>query len=117
VTDHLALAIYLGIVLALVSAIVALAGRLAPSEPNEAKLRPYECGVSEPIDTETRWPVRFALVAMLFLVFDVEALFFYAWALVLRPLGWGGLAAMLGFVVVLGSGYVYARVRGALSWQ
>ena len=73
--------------------------------------------MSEPFDSATRWPVRFALVAMLFLVFDVEALFFYPWAVVLRELGSTGLLAMSSFFVVLGTSYLYARSRGALRWK
>ena len=116
-TDYLALTIYLGFVLALVTVIVAIAGRLSPKNPTEAKLRPYECGVSEPFSAEMRWPVRFALVAMLFLVFDVEALFFYPWAVLVRELGLPGLLAMGSFFAVLGTGYFYARARGAMQWR
>jgi NADH-quinone oxidoreductase subunit A len=54
---------------------------------------------------------------MLFLIFDVETLFFYPWAVVLRELGWAGILAVLSFFVVLGVGYVYARTRGALEWR
>ena len=100
-----------------VAALLLLTGRLSPSLPSSAKGRPYESGVSEPISTQTRWPVRFALVGMLFLIFDVEALFFYPWAVVLRELGWGGIVKVLSFFVVLGVGYIYARARGALDWQ
>jgi NADH-quinone oxidoreductase subunit A len=99
---------YLAIAVLLVAALLLLTGRLSPSFPSSAKGRPYESGVSEPISTQTRWPVRFALVGMLFLIFDVEALFFYPWAVVLRELGWS---------VVLGVGYAYARQRGALDWR
>jgi NADH-quinone oxidoreductase subunit A len=111
------LVIYLAIAGLLVAALLLVTGRLSPSLPSAAKGRPYESGVSEPITTQTRWPVRFALVGMLFLIFDVEALFFYPWAVILRELGWGGIVAILGFFVVLGVGYVYARSRGALNWQ
>ncbi len=111
------LVIHLVIAAGLVTLLALLAGRLAPKNPTDAKLRAYECGVSEPISTQHRWPVRFALVAMLFLVFDVEALFFYPWAMVLRELQWAGLAAMGSFFVVLGGGYLYARSRGALRWR
>ena len=111
------LAIYL--TLAALAAVVLslLIGTLAPKKPSAAKARPYESGVSEPISTQTRWPVRFALVGMLFLIFDVEALFFYPWAVILRELGWGGILAVSSFFVVLGVGYVYARSRGALEWR
>jgi NADH-quinone oxidoreductase subunit A len=108
---------YLVLAVLLVAALLLLTGRLSPRLPSAAKSRPYESGVSEPITTQTRWPVRFALVGMLFLIFDVEALFFYPWAVVLRDLGWSGILAVLSFFVVLGVGYVYARQRGALDWR
>jgi len=109
---------YLAIAILFVAALLLLTGRLSPHLPSSAKGRPYESGVSEPISTQTRWPVRFALVGMLFLIFDVESLFFYPWAVVLRDLGgWGGIVKVLSFFVVLGVGYVYARARGALDWQ
>lgn len=61
--------------------------------------------------------MRFALVAMLFLVFDVEGLFLYPWAVLLRQLSWNGILVMLSFFIVLGVGYGYARSRGALEWR
>ena len=115
--DYSALLVYLALAAALAALLVVISGRLSPSNPSPAKERPYECGVSEPQTTETRWPVRFALVAMLFLVFDVEALFFYPWAVLLRELRGFGLLAMGSFFVVLGAGYLYARARGALRWR
>lgn len=111
------LVVYLTLAVLLVAALLLLTGRLSPRVPSPAKGRPYESGVSEPISTVARWPVRFALLAMLFLIFDVEAMFFYPWAVVLRDLGWGGILAILSFFVVLGVGYVYARQRGALEWR
>jgi NADH-quinone oxidoreductase subunit A len=111
------LVIYLTLAVLLVALLLLLTGRLSPRQPSAAKARPYESGVSEPITTQTRWPVRYALVGMLFLLFDVEALFFYPWAVVLRDLGWGGILAIVSFFVVLGAGYVYARERGALDWR
>ncbi len=115
--DYRSLALHIAIAAAIAGAIVVIAGRLSPKRPSEAKGRPYECGVSDPIETEARWPVRFALVGMLFLIFDVEALFFYPWAVVLRELRWDGIAAMGSFFLVLGAGYFYARSRGALKWR
>jgi NADH-quinone oxidoreductase subunit A len=112
-----ALATYLGLAVIVVAALLLLTGRLSPRAPSAAKSRPYESGVSEPISTETRWPVRFAIVGMLFLIFDVEALFFFPWAVVLRELGGPGILAVLSFFIVLGVGYLYARSRGALEWR
>lgn len=115
--EYLSLSVYLGLAGLLAAGLVFVSGKLSPSKPSAAKSRPYECGVSEPITTEARWPVRFALVAMLFLVFDVETLFFYPWAVVLRELRGTGLLAMGSFFAVLGAGYLYARARGALKWR
>jgi len=98
-------------------ALIFISGRLSPHHPTPAKLEPYECGISEPTPTESRWPVRFALVAMLFLIFDVEGLFLYPWAALMRDLGWTGIEVIASFFVILGVGYVYARSRGALEWR
>jgi NADH-quinone oxidoreductase subunit A len=111
IATYLALAAIAGLVLTVV------VGLLSPRKPSVAKSRPYESGISDPISTQTRWPVRFALVAMLFLVFDVETLLFYAWAVVLTDLGWYGIAAIASFFIVLEVGYLYARARGALEWR
>ena len=111
------LAVYLGVVTIIVTAFTLLAGRLAPLNSTPTKRKPYECGVSEAQPTQARWPVRFALVAMLFLVFDVESLFFYPWAVQIRELGVSGLLAMGSFFAVLGVGYIYARGRAALKWK
>ncbi len=112
------LAIFWALALTLVGLLSLVAGRLLPKGVGgAARNKPYECGVSEPVPTEARWPVRFALVAMLFLVFDVEAVFLYPWALLARDLGWSGLGAMSSFFVVLGVGYLYARGRDALNWR
>lgn len=111
------LATFIAIGIAIPVVLALLTGVLAPNRPTEAKSRPYESGVSEPFSSQTRWPVRFALVGMLFLIFDVEALFFYPWATILRELGWFGIVAVLSFFVVLSVGYVYARARGAFEWR
>ncbi len=111
------LAFYAFVAAALVGVLLLLAGQLSPSKPSAVKSKAYECGVSEPTPTEARWPIRFALVAMLFLIFDVESLFFYPWAVQIRELKWQGITAMGSFFAVLGVGYVYARGRDALKWK
>lgn len=117
IPTYIALTIYLGLAGLLAAALIFISGKLSPSKPSASKLQPYECGISEPTPTEARWPVRFALVAMLFLVFDVEGLFLYPWAVLMRQLGWTGIGIIASFLVVLGVGYVYARQRGALEWR
>lgn len=111
------LATYLILASIIAVALALVAGVFSPRDPYPAKEQPYESGISEPISTQARWPVRYALVGMLFLILDVETLFFYPWAVVLRSLGWSGIAAMASFVIVIAVGYVYARQRGALEWR
>ena len=77
----------------------------------------YESGIVPEEPAIRRFPVRFALVAMLFLVFDIEAVFFYPWAVVYKQLGWYGLAEMLLFIAILLIGYFYAYKKGALNWE
>jgi NADH-quinone oxidoreductase subunit A len=107
----LAVAATLGIVLANINRF------LGPRLPSEEKLSTYESGM-EPIRTaRDRFTVRFYLVAILFILFDVEIVFMYPWAVNFLSLGWFGLVEMVVFVVVLLIGYYYAIKKGALQWQ
>ena len=81
------------------------------------KQMPYESGMDPFGDAHQRYDVKFYLIAILFLVFDVELLFLYPWAVLVRSLGWTGIGVMASFFVVLGAGYGYARSRGALEWR
>jgi NADH-quinone oxidoreductase subunit A len=90
---------------------------LGPRKPNPRKLLPYESGI-EPLDTvRRRFPLRFHLIAMLFIVFDIEAIFFYPWAVIYRQLGLFGLIEMLIFIAILLVGYVYIWRKGAFQWE
>ena len=85
--------------------------------PNPAKLEPYECGVEATTSAfDTRFSVRYFLIAVLFVVFDVETIFLFPWAVMYHKLKLFGLVEMLVFLVILVVGYVYAWRRGALSW-
>jgi NADH-quinone oxidoreductase subunit A len=89
---------------------------LGRSRPSPAKSAVYECGVP-PIGTaRERFPIKFYLVCMLFILFDVDAAFIYPWALIFRQLGLYGLVEMAVFVFLLGGGFVYAWKVGALDW-
>jgi NADH-quinone oxidoreductase subunit A len=89
---------------------------LGRSRPSPAKSAVYECGVP-PIGTaRERFPIKFYLVCMLFILFDVDAAFLYPWALIFRQLGLYGLVEMAVFVFLLGGGFVYAWKVGALDW-
>lgn len=90
--------------------------RLGKPRPTPAKSAVYECGVPSVSTARERFPVKFYLVCMLFILFDVDAAFLYPWALIFRDLGLYGLVEMGVFVLILGAGYVYAWKVGALDW-
>jgi NADH-quinone oxidoreductase subunit A len=95
-----------------------LLGRLlGPKNPTPEKLAPYECGMPAVGDARERQSVRFYLVAMIFLLFDIEVAFLYPWALALRSLGWAGYLQVVLFTLVLFAGYVYVWKKGALDWS
>jgi NADH-quinone oxidoreductase subunit A len=101
----------------IVAAMTGAIGRLARRNPSAAKLQPYECGVVPSRGVGPRVHIRFYLVALLFVVFDVETASFYPWAVRLRHLGATGLGEMALFVVVLAIGYAYVWKKGGLEWQ
>ena len=91
-------------------------GLLAPSRPTPAKLAPYECGIVPDREPAERFPVRFYLVAMIFIIFDIEIIFIYPWAVVFRRLGAFGLWEMLLFAAAVFVSFVYLIANGALDW-
>lgn len=101
----------------LAAAMIALSSLLGPKKPDPRKLAPYECGMTPIGGARVRFSVKFYLVAMLFILFDVEAIFFYPWAVVHRHLGWFGLIEMAIFAGVLAVGYLYIWKRGAFVWD
>ena len=102
----------------ILAGLVVLIGHLfGPRRPSPRKSMPYESGM-RPIGPGTRrMPVHFYLVAVLFILFDIEIIFFLPWAVVFRQLGKFGLVEMLIFIVILLVGYVYAWKKGALEWE
>jgi NADH-quinone oxidoreductase subunit A len=106
--------ILVGIAFAIVTLIIS---RLVHAEKvNAVKLEPYECGIEPRTDARDRYSVRYYLVAMLFVIFDVETVFMFPWAVVLDRLALFGLVEMFLFVLILIVGYVYAWRKGALEW-
>lgn len=95
---------------------VALSGLLGPRKPTPEKSAPYECGMPPVGDARERQSVKFYLVAMIFLLFDIEVAFLYPWAMALRQLGWTGFVQVVLFFLLLGAGYVYVWRKGALDW-
>ncbi len=89
---------------------------LGRPRPNPAKNSVYECGVPSVARLAERFPIKFYLVAMLFILFDVDAAFLYPWALVFKELGMFGFIEMMVFMGILGTGFAYAWKSGALEW-
>jgi NADH-quinone oxidoreductase subunit A len=96
---------------------VLLSRLLGPSNPTPEKMAPYECGVPPVGDARGRQSIKFYMIAMIFLLFDIEVAFLYPWALALRSLGWSGYLQVLLFTAVLCAGYVYVWKKGALDWS
>ncbi|MFY9779947.1 MAG: NADH-quinone oxidoreductase subunit A [Candidatus Baltobacteraceae bacterium] len=116
-TPYAPVAIFLGVALAAAAVFSVVPGSLARRKPNAAKSDPYECGVEPTSDVSGRFPIRFYLVAMLFVIFDVEAASFYPWAVEMHALRVFGLLEMIAFVIVLGIGYVYVWRKGGFQWR
>ena len=84
---------------------------------NKVKLEPYECGIEPSTDARDRYSIRYYLVAMLFVIFDVETVFLFPWAVIIEELALFGLIEMFVFLFILVVGYVYAWRKGALEWS
>ncbi len=115
--SYVPLLIFVLIVLGLLGALVTLSFVLGPSKPYKAKLAPYESGVIPDTPAHRRMSVRFYLTAMLFIIFDVEAVFFYPWAVLLRQLKWFGLIEMLVFMGILAIALAHIWRKGGLEWE
>ena len=89
---------------------------LHPTKYNKVKLEPYECGIEPTTDARDRYSIRYYLVAMLFVIFDVETVFMFPWAVIFNKLLLFGLIEMLVFIFILVVGYYYAWQKGALEW-
>ena len=116
---------YIGILVIFVAALViaglmyALNAALGPkNKMNPAKGQPFECGVDPMTQPAAgQFSVKFYLIAMLFILFDVEVVWFFPWAVLLRKLGWAGVVEMFAFIFVLVLGFAYAWKKGALEWE
>jgi NADH-quinone oxidoreductase subunit A len=120
-SQYLPILLFLGVALILSSAFVVLpmlAARATGShQPNPDKLSEYECGFPAFEDPRSQFDVRFYLIAILFIIFDLEAAFIYPWAVSVFHLGWTAWIAMMVFIVELALGLAYAWKKGALDWE
>jgi NADH-quinone oxidoreductase subunit A len=115
--SYVPILILLGVSLANAVGMVALSHLVSPFRPTPAKLDPYESGMTPLGDTRERFSVKFYMVAILFIVFDLETIFLLSWGVVMRSLGWVGFVAALIFIVVLTVGMIYEWKKGALEWE
>jgi NADH-quinone oxidoreductase subunit A len=100
----------------LASTFILLASILGPKRTLRVKMEPFECGVEQVVSPRRRFDVKFYLVAMLFILFDIEAVFLYPWAVLFRRLGWFGFIEMMVFIAIVAMGLVYVWKKGALDW-
>jgi NADH-quinone oxidoreductase subunit A len=115
--EYLPIAILVLIAVILAGVVIGLGHLFGPRRPTSRKSMPYESGM-RPIGPGTRrMPVRFYLIAVLFILFDIEVIFFLPWAVVFRKLGLFGLVEMFIFILILLVGYIYAWKKGALEWE
>ena len=113
----LSLALYTFMVLGFLGLMLFLCQWLGERKPNPEKARPYECGVIPTGAAQFRYPVPFYLVAIFFLIFDVEGAYIFSWAVAVDPLGWAGWLQMSFFIIVLLLGLFYLWRKGGLDWR
>jgi NADH-quinone oxidoreductase subunit A len=101
-----------------IGAVILVIGKvLGPNKPDPEKLSPYECGFEAFEDARMKFDVRYYLIAILFILFDLEIAFLFPWAIVLNEIGLFGFAAMMVFLSILVVGFVYEWKKGALEWE
>jgi len=115
--EYLPILIFVGVAVGLASVIVIASFVAARQKPDSEKLSPYECGFEPFIDSRTQFDVRFYLVAILFIIFDLEVAFLFPWAVSLAEIGTFGFWSMMSFLGILTIGFVYEWKKGALEWE
>jgi NADH-quinone oxidoreductase subunit A len=115
--NYLPILVFLAIASVLGAALLSLGFILGPRRPDEAKNSPYECGFEAFDDSRMKFDVRYYLVAILFIIFDLEIAFLFPWAVSLDAIGGFGLLAMAVFLLILVVGFIYEWKKGALEWD
>ena len=114
---YLPLVVFIGVAAVIGLALLVVAFLVAYKEPNPEKLSAYECGFNALDDARMKFDVRFYLVAILFIIFDLEVSFLFPWAVVFRQIGLYGFWSMMVFLAVLTIGFIYEWKKGALEWN
>ena len=115
--EYVAIALMIGLATLIALIAIGLGGLFGPKKESKVKSMPYESGMNPYGEGTRRMPVRFYMTAVLFILFDIEVVFFLPWAITFRQLGLFGLIEMVIFIVILLVGYVYAWKKGALEWE
>ncbi len=115
--DYLPIAVMMILAAGFVAVSLLVSRLFSPDRPTPEKLDPYECGIVPEVEPSQRFPIKFYLVAMLFVIFDVEIIFLFAWASIWVDLGWYGVAAILIFTFFVAETLAYVWKRGALDWN
>ena len=115
--DYLPLIVFIGVSLFIAAALLVAPFLVAYNSPDPEKLSAYECGFNAFDDARMKFDVRFYLVAILFIIFDLEVAFLFPWAITFGELGWFGFWSMMIFLGVLTVGFVYEWRKGALEWD
>jgi NADH-quinone oxidoreductase subunit A len=113
---YLPIFVFLALAIIFLLVLLGLAKVIRPAAPTTTKLEAYECGIKAASDSRGRYTVRFYIIAILFVIFDVESIFLIPWAVKYRALGWFGVAEIAVFLAILFVGYVWAYKKGALEW-
>ncbi len=116
-TEYLPILLFIGIGLAIAIGMTALSFVIGESKPDSEKLSAYECGFEAFDDARGRFDVRFYLVAILFIIFDLEVAFLFPWAITLGKIGLFGFWSMMIFLLILTIGFIYEWKKGALEWE
>ncbi len=109
--------LFIGIALVMGVMPLMLGMLVGPNRPDKDKLSPYECGFEAFEDARMKFDVRFYLVAILFILFDLEIAFLFPWAIVLKEIGTFGFVSMMIFLAILVVGFIYEWMKGALEWE
>ena len=115
--NYLPILIFIIIGIGLGVGMIAAGAILGPNRPDSEKLSPYECGFEAFEDSRMKFDVRYYLVAILFIIFDLEIAFLFPWAIVLERIGLFGFTAMMIFLAILVVGFIYEWKKGALEWE
>ncbi len=115
--EYLPILLFLAIAIAMTIAMVGISYVLGPQKPDAEKLSAYECGFEAYDDARSKFDVRFYLVAILFIIFDLEVAFLFPWATALGDIGMFGFVSMMIFLTILTIGFIYEWKKGALEWE